>query len=333
MSYLLMPLKTETLGLHNRLVFPPMATATADKDGKARSSIIDYYKEKAEGGYIGLIIIEHSYVSSSGKAGNNQLSICDNSTIDGLKKIASGIQKNGTKAIMQLSHAGSATTSEITGNVPVAPSPIKNPRKGDMPRELSLREINEIIEAFHDAAIRVKKSGFDGVEIHSAHGYLLNQFYSPLTNKRMDEYGGSLHNRIRIHLQIIESVRNAVGDDFPIFLRLGAADFTEGGTTLDDSITAAKEFEKAGADVLDISGGMCGYVVPGLTGQAYFSPLSIAVRKVVSVPVLLTGGITEVDTAESLLSKGAADLIGVGRAIYNDSKWAKYAIERAKAYL
>ncbi len=333
MSYLLKQLKTETLELHNRLVFPPMATETADKDGKAKDSIINYYKEKAKGGYIGLVIIEHSYVSPSGKASHNQLSVCDNSTIDGLKKIAGVIQKNGTKAIMQLNHAGSATTSEVAGNVPVAPSPIKNPRKGDMPRELSLQEINDIITAFHDAALRVKKSGFDGVEIHSAHGYLLNQFYSPLTNKRKDEYGGSLHNRIRLHLQIIESVRDAVGKNFPILLRLGASDFIEGGTTLDDSITAAIEFEKAGVNVLDISGGFCGYIIPGLSGKAYFSPLSMAVRKVVSIPVLLTGGITDVDMAENLLSKGAADLIGVGRAIYKDSEWAEHAIKKSKALL
>jgi NADPH2 dehydrogenase len=327
MSYLLKPLQVGTLRLNNRLVMPPMATAKAESDGKVSQDILDYYKEKSEGGNISLIIIEHSFITSEGKASKNQLSVSNDNMIEDLRKLADVIHQNGSKAIMQLNHAGSAAEKEVIGTMPVGPSAVINPRKGNIPRELTNKEIEDIIQAFHDAARRTKEAGFDGVEIHSAHGYLLNQFFSPLTNKRQDEYGGSIHNRIRIHLKVIEAVRKAVGDDFPVLLRLGASDYMDGGSTIEDGQIAAKEFEKAGIDILDISGGFCGYVVPGCTEQGYFAQLSESAKKVISIPVILTGGITEAKAAEQLLADGKADLIGVGRAIFKDSTWAQRAVE------
>ena len=196
-----------------------------------------------------------------------------------------------------------------------------------MPEELTKDEINTIIKEFKNSAVRTKQAGFDGVEIHSAHGYLLNQFLSPLTNKRTDEYGGDLKSRIKIHIEIIKAVREAVGEEFPILLRLGASDFKEGGTTIEDSKVAAVEFEKAGIDILDISGGLFGYKVEGLEGQGFLSPLTEEIKKVVSIPVILTGGVTEAQAANELLEQDKADLIGVGRAIYKDSNWAKEAIK------
>ncbi|SHI66859.1 NADH:flavin oxidoreductase / NADH oxidase family protein [Desulfosporosinus lacus DSM 15449] len=165
------------------------------------------------------------------------------------------------------------------------------------------------------------------VEIHSAHGYLLNQFFSPLSNKRTDEYGGTIHNRLRLHLQIIAAVKAVVGNDFPLLLRLGACDYKEGGITIEDSQIAAKEFEKAGITILDISGSFLGYKSPGSSEQGYFSPLTEAIKKVVSIPVILTGGITDPQAAEKSLLAEKADLIGVGRAVQQDSQWAKQAIE------
>ena len=247
--------------------------------------------------------------------------------MEGLKKLADVIHKNGSKCVMQLNHAGSAALEEVIGSTPVGPSAIRNPRKGELPRELTQGEIAEIVEAFQAAARRTKEAGFDGVEIHSAHGYLLNQFFSPLSNKRTDQYGGNLRNRIRIHLEVIEAVRLAVGADFPLLLRLGASDYMDGGSTIEDSKIAAQEFAKAGVDILDISGGFSGYAGPGLQGQGYFSPLTQAIKEVVSIPVILTGGITKAQAAEQLLVAGKADLIGVGRAILNDSKWAEHAIK------
>lgn len=328
MANMLKPIQAGKLVLNNRLVMPPMATSKAEVDGKVSRDIIDYYAEKSEGGYISLIIIEHSFIMPEGKASEQQVSIADDSVVLHLKELAEVIHKNGTKAVMQINHAGSAAAEEVIGTTPVAPSAVANPRKGNMPRELTGEEIKDIIKGFAVAARRVKEAGFDGVEIHSAHGYLLNQFFSPLTNKRTDEYGGDIYGRLHIHLQVIEAVRSAVGEDFPLLLRLGASDFIDGGITIEDSQIAAKEFEKAGISILDISGGFSGYNVPELVGrQGYFAPLTEAIKKVVSIPVILTGGITDINAAEQLLTEGKADLIGVGRAILKDSKWAKEAIK------
>lgn len=330
MSYLLKQLNNCKLQLNNRLVFPPMATAKSDADGSVNQEILDYYDEKSRGGYISLIIIEHSFITPEGRANNSQLSVVDDNKIEGLKKLAKVIHNNGSKAIMQINHAGSLTTKEKTGFDIVGPSSIINPRGKELPKELSKEEIKEIIQSFKLAAKRVKESGFDGVEIHSAHGYLLNQFYSPLTNKRNDEYGGDILGRIKIHLEIIKAVKEEVGGDFPVLLRLGACDYADGGNSIEDCKIAALEFEKAGIDILDISGGINGYIIPGLNEQGYFHEVTAELKKIVSIPIILTGGITEVEAAEELLEKGKADLIGVGRAIFKDSLWAKRAIESLK---
>lgn len=331
MTYLLQPLKVRSMTLANRLVMPPMATAKAGPDGKVSQALLDYYAEKSRGGYVSLVIIEHSYISPEGKASENQLSVSDDAMVPGLRKLAEVIHRNGSRAAMQINHAGSAGLKEVTGTTPLAPSATANPRRGDMPREMSRQEIGDIVNAFKDAGRRVQEAGFDAVEIHSAHGYLLNQFLSPLTNKRTDEYGGDIGNRIRIHLQAIEAVRSAVGPDFPVQVRLGASDFIEGGTTIEDSKIAARAFEKAGVDMIHISGGFVGYTPPGLTGQGYFAPLSEAIKSVVSIPVILTGGITEGEAAEKLLVEKKADLIGVGRAILLDSAWAERAIKALRS--
>lgn len=328
MSYLNKPFQEGKLKLKNRLVMPPMATAKSEEDGSISNDVLNYYDEKSKGGYIGLIIIEHSFISQQGKASNRQLSISKDSDVVKLKSLADIIHKNGSKAVMQINHAGSAASETVTGLIVVGPSSVSNPFKSDaVPKELSINEIKVIINQFKDAAVRVKKAGFDGVEIHSAHGYLLNQFMSPITNKRNDEYGGNLSGRIRLHLDIIKEVRNAVGDDFPILLRLGASDYMEGGITIEDSEIAAKEFEKAGIDMLDISGGFCRFILPGHDEQGYFSPLSKAIKETVSIPVMVTGGITDSDAAEDILKEGKADFIGVARAILKDSNWAKKTIE------
>lgn len=326
------PLENCKLSLNNRLVFPPMATAKSD-NGAVSQGMLEYYDEKSQGGYMSLIIIEHSYITPQGRASKGQLSIAEDCNMEGLKKLAEVIHKNGSKAIMQINHAGSAANIEVTGGYEnIGPSAVINPLiKSDIPRKLNKEEIKEIIETFKAAAKRVKDAGFDGVEIHSAHSYLLNQFYSPITNKRTDEYGGDVLSRIKIHLEIIKAVKEAVGNDFPVLLRLGACDYKEGGTTIEDSKIAALEFQKAGIDILDISGGLCGYMAPGKAKeQGYFSKITEALKEVISIPVILTGGITEAKAAEELISSGKADLVGVGRAAFRDSMWAKNAIESLK---
>ena len=228
---------------------------------------------------------------------------------------------------MQINHCGGATSRAATGSQTVGPSDVTSPiGPGETPRPLAADEIATIVSQFASAARRVRDAGFDGVEIHAAHGYLLDQFYSPITNKRSDEYGEDLTGRIRMHLEVIEAVRAEVGEDFPVLLRFGAVDFIDGGSRLEDGIAAAAEFERAGADVLDVTGGLLGYLRPGHDEPGYFGDVSAAIRQVVSVPVILTGGVTEPYQAEQLLAEGKADLIGVGRAILKDSGWARGAV-------
>ncbi len=330
MSLLNSPISVGNIELKNRLVMPPMANEKSDENGNVTEKLCEYYSEKSKGGYIGLIITEHSFVSPEGKASKGQLSISKDADIEGMKKIVSAIHRNDTKVFAQINHAGGARKKEISEYELLSASSIKVPRAGisdSLPKEMTLDDIQRIIDDFAKAALRAKKAGYDGIEIHSAHGYLLNQFFSPLTNKRKDKYNGiTLQGRIQLHLEIIEAIRNVVGSTYPIALRLGACDYIEGGITIQDSIYACKEFEKAGVDLLDISGGFCSYINPVIKEQGYFSELSEEIKKAVDIPVILTGGILEASVAEKLLETRKADIIGIGRAILRDSEWAKTAI-------
>ena len=331
MKFLNKSIKVNQMVLNNRLVMPPMATAKSGEDGKVTEELCDYYNEKSNGGYIGLIITEHSYISPEGRASSGQLSISDDSDIEGLTKIVETIHKNGTKVMAQMNHAGAVARPEnkVTTNLGVSAIQLPNPKaEFNTPIEMSVTDIKKIINDFTNSAIRAKKAGYDGVEIHSAHGYLLNQFFSPLSNKRQDEYNGNtLDGRIKIHLDIIKSIRNAVGKEYPIALRLGACDYIEGGITIEDSIYAAKKFEEAGVDLLDISGGFHYYSNPDSTKEGYFSELTMAIKNEVNIPVILTGGVVTAIAADNLLKENKADLIGVGRAILKDSNWAKNAFK------
>lgn len=250
---------------------------------------------------MGLIITEHSYICPQGKARGGQLSISEDQDVDGLYRLVQAIHCTGTKVMAQINHAGSAAIPDKIDCDPVAPSPIRPLRAG-------------------------KAAGYDGVEIHSAHGYLLNQFYSPLTNQRPDEYGSDcIENRVRIHLEVIDAIRCAVGKDFPLALRLGGCDYTEGGSSIEDSVKASLLFEQAGLDLLDLSGGVFGYTVSELKGPGYFRDMTAAIKHRVSIPVILTGGIKTAQEAEKLLSENCADLIGVGRALLEDAQWAAKA--------
>ncbi|MDD3027756.1 MAG: NADH:flavin oxidoreductase [Erysipelotrichaceae bacterium] len=318
-------LRIKNVVLPNRLVMPPMATSRSI-GGAITPELLAYYNEKSQGGHIGLIITEHCYVSLEGKASIRQTSISSDDDIAGWKRLVDLIHGNNTIVFAQISHAGGATTSEITGLNPLSASAINIPRNNNeaLPQEMNDHDIAKVISDFAAAALRAKQAGFDGVEIHSAHGYLLNQFYSPFTNKRTDKYtGASVEGRIRLHLEIIAAIKEAVGPDYPLALRLGACDYLDGGTTIDHSIQAAQEFEKAGIDILDITGGLLGYSNPDSTKPGWFASLSQAIKENVTIPVLLTGGIVDGVSANDLLATNKADLIGVGRSIMKDSNWAK----------
>ena len=306
------------LQLRGRIVMPPMATEQAD-GGLVTPGMGAYYAARAKNPEIGLIITEHSYIEMRGKASRGQVSIAENEAIEGLSTITKAIHAaaEGIKVFAQINHAGGYTSRDITGTEPVSAS--AGIFKQEPARALTKDEILQIEELFAQAARRAQLAGYDGVEIHSAHSYLLNQFYSPLTNRRTDEYGcQTMENRLRMHLETIQKVREKVGENFPIAVRLGGCDYTPGGSTIEDSVEASLLLQKAGVDLLDLSGGMCRYILEGVSEPGWFGQMTRQIKQQVNVPVLLTGGIKTRAEAETLLEQGAADLIGIGRALLKE---------------
>ena len=311
------PVLIGKLQIENRLVMPPMQTNKTDR-GHVTDELVGYYRDRAALSRPGIIITEHSCITESGRAADGQLSFASDEMIEEHKRLTDAIHEGGSKAFVQLNHAGSNGITEAVSASAVS-IPVKKLAK--RPRALTAGEIREIEEQFAAAALRAVKAGYDGVEIHCAHGYLLNQFYSPMTNRRTDEYGGNLENRLRITLETVAFVRQAIGGEVPIAVRLGGADYLPGGSKEEDAVQAGKLLEEAGVDLLDLSGGMCFYMRPGHLEAGYFSSMSEKVKASVSVPVLLTGGVKKHSEAEALLQKGKADLIGVGRSLLKDAAW------------
>lgn len=319
---------------------PPMALDIASRQGEITEKLIDHYLERAQSvpgvgmkepegrAGIGLIIVEHAYVSPQAKAHPRQLGIYADSLIPGLKILVETLHKAGVPVGLQISHGGARALAS-----PTAPSSISSPylrRFGretadpsELPAEIKLEGIKEIIKDFAAAARRAKEAGFDLLEIHGAHGYLLNEFYSPLTNHRQDQYGGSLENRLRLPLEVISAVKKGSNSELPIFYRLGADDRLPGGTRMEDSIKAVPYLLEAGVDCLDLSGGICGYLREGPEG--FFAYMAEKIKPVSRVPVLVTGGINNVFTADKLITEQHADLVGVGRAMLKEPHWAQKA--------
>lgn len=314
------------LELKSRLVFPPMGTHTANSDGTVSARTLEHYTKICSGSDIGIAVVEHCYVALSGRAYPNQISLETDAALPGITKLAERIKADGTKAFLQLNHCGSRADVQGTGIQPMSASSdiTVSGRISSRSREMTQDDIHEMSCRFAAAAMRVKKAGFDGVEIHAAHSYLMNQFYSPITNHRTDEYGGSRENRLRFLCETVSLTRVAVGEDFPISVRLGACDYMDGGITEDDGVFAAKKLEQLGVDMLSVTGGLCGFIVPQLLqNRAYFEELTRKIKNSVSIPVVCTGGVTEPQVADSILRDGSADLIGVGRAIFKKPAWAK----------
>lgn len=319
MVSLLDSLRVKDVVLKNRIVMPPMQSNRATQDGGVTDALVDYYTDRVSA--VGMVIVEHSYIVLNGQSTDRQLGIYDDKLIPGLSKLAEKIHAKGTPAIIQLNHVGAKASRDLIIQ-PVAPSDTETARS------LSLGEIELIAYAFARAADRAIKAGFDGVEIHGAHGFLLNQFYSPLANKRKDEYGGSLKNRMRFPLEVIEKVRNHVEDGLLLY-RLGADDFQKDGTTIDDSKIFAKELEAAGVDILDVSGGVIGDAPPQLKSkQGYFIPQAHQIKQSVNLPVIGVGGIKEAEVANRFIQEEQVDLIAVGRQLLQNPLWAKQAINK-----
>jgi NADPH2 dehydrogenase len=334
MPTLLSPLSFAGLTLRNRIVMPPMFSGFAEPNGEVTERIVEYHRVRAEAG-TALIIVEHTYVHPWGRISETQMGVHDDAMIPGLARLASAIRREGAAACLQLAHAGGSTKASLIGRPPIGASSIRHPfeRDADQAEAATPAEIREIIDAFAAAAERAQRAGFDAVEIHSAHGYLLSQFLSPLTNHRDDEYGATDDGRCRLHLGILAAIRARVGNRFPVFIRLGAHDEVEGGLDLGASLRAARRLVHAGIDLVDVSGGLQGSRAPIVVarGPGWFVPYAQAIKELVNVPVLVTGGFTDAAHADRVVREGRTDLVGIGRAMLNDPSWTRTAIEQLRA--
>ena len=324
------PFRIGKLELKNRIVMPPMATNFAGTDGKVNDRHNAYYVKRAQGG-VGYITFEHTGILKEGKASPGMALIDGDDKTPLFKKLVDAVHREGGKIFIQINHAGRQTSSSITGVPIVAPSPIPCPVRKEMPHPLSVGEIQGLVEAFRQAARRVKQAGADGVEVHMAHGYLLCQFLSPFSNQRDDEYGGSPEKRLKMPLAVLNAVRNTVGPDFPIVCRLSADEYVEGGLKLEDSIPIAKALEKNGADALHISACIApsGYLnhPPYYVGEGVFTYLAQGIKAAVKIPVITVGRIRTPELANQVIEEKKADLVSMGRALIADPFLPKKAME------
>jgi 2,4-dienoyl-CoA reductase-like NADH-dependent reductase (Old Yellow Enzyme family)/thioredoxin reductase len=327
---LLEPIRVGSMFLKNRIVMPPMSSRLAAPDGSVTTRMIEYYSERAKGG-VGLIVIEYSFIDGKeSRSSVCQLGVHNDHMIAGLGELAEAVKSYGAGVVIQICHGGRQSTPAAMGRRPLAPSAIPCKLVNVVPRELTLNEIEEIQEAFAEAARRAKLAGFDGVELHGAHGYLICEFLSPYTNKRSDKYGGSLENRALFALETINKVREKVGTHFTVGCRINADDFVPGGLTPQEAVKFAKMLEEASIDYIHVSGGInetqhC-TINPTYIERGSLLHLADAVKKSVNLPVIAVGSL-DVETAEKAIRDGKADLVALGRALIADPEIPKKLIE------
>lgn len=321
------PIEIKSLRLKNRIVMPPMFTKMATPDGEITDRHIIHYTARARGG-VGLIIVEHTYVLPNGKLSPGQLGLYDDKLTCGLSQLTDAVHREGTKIAIQLTHAGSRTTRELIGEQPVGPWNIPAPKDKEAPRPLTITEIGKIVTAFGEAARRAVEAGFDAVEIHGAHGFLLCQFLSPYTNQRHDEFGGSPEGRLLFPLQVIGEVKKMCKKNIPIFYRFGADDMIDGGLTREEARLVAPRLVRAGLDVIDVSGGLGGSQHARLSEQGYFVPLAQGIKEVVTVPVIGVGNITQPEYADAIVREGRVDLVAIGRLLLSNPDFPEFAARK-----
>ncbi len=340
---LLEPIKIGTLELKNRIVFPPIASAYGTPDGFVSDAMISYYKNIAKN--CALCIVEAVCVDLEGRILPRQLWVCDDKFIPGLKRLADAIHGVGAKVAMQIHHAG------IVGYFSGLPKtwgpsksqyPIWDPTVMDRIQELTTAQVEHIEDEFAQAAVRAKSAGYDAVEIHGAHGYLVTQFLSPEINKRTDKFGGSMEGRMRFPVDIVKKVRAAVGKDYPVIYRMNGDDGIEEahrlqwgtkivGFRIEEGKILAKKVEEAGADIIHVTSGtydaLAWEVQPSDLPHVCLGDLSAAIKSVVKVPVIGVGRILTPEMGEVLLQEKKADLVAVGRGLIADSDWYKKTVE------
>ena len=321
-----------SMALRNRLVMAPMDSKYGNETGGITQRHIDFLVARAKGG-VGLIITENLAIEwPRGQTTPPATRIDEKRFVAALNDLAEAVQAHGAKIAVQITHAGRQTNLEATlGQELVSCSDVPHVDSGTKPRPLTVGEIEELTDKFAQAAARVKNAGCDAVEIHAAHGYLLSSFLSPSTNKRTDQYGGSLENRMRFVLEIIERTRENVGDEFPILVRVNGSDFVEGGLTIDDSKLIAQRLEKAGVDAIDVSVAMyesAKWMFPSMMmPDACNVHLAEEIKKEVSIPVIGVGKIHSPELADEILRTGKVDLVAMGRALLADPDLPKKAAE------
>lgn len=324
------PCAIGTMSLKNRLVMPPMVTNFGTQDGYVTDRTRYYYEARAAGG-VGLIIVEATCIDAPvGKLSPNQLVIDDDKYIPPLRELAQVIQRHGARTAIQLHHAGRSAPSVVTGHQPIAPSSIPLPG-GEMPRELTVGEIKEIVRRFAEAAERAKRAGFDAVEIHAAHGYLISQFLSTASNKRQDEYGGDLRNRARILLDIVAAVRGMVGASYPVWCRINGREYgIEGGTTTEEAQEVARMCQTAGVAAIHVSAYGYGtdprHLPISALRDGYLIRFAEAVKQAVSIPVIAVGRLTPA-FGEKIVEEAKVDLVAIGRGLIADPELPRKAAE------
>ncbi|MHB8773045.1 MAG: oxidoreductase [Syntrophales bacterium] len=327
------PCRLGGLTLKNRLAMSQMTMNFATEEGHVTDRLIAYYRERAKGG-VGLIFVEGTYFTPEGKGYLRQLGIASEGHVAGLKRLTAAIHglNNDTRIFLQIHHAGGRVSAKISGLQPVAPSAVPAYPGAEMPRALTRSEIAGLIEAHVAAAERARAAGFDGVDIHCAHGYLVPSFFSPLTNLRTDEYGGDLAGRTRFLTEIVRGIRSRLGKEFPLTIKISGDEYIEGGLGIPAMIEIARLAEKAGIDGLIVSAGTPGgqkfedlseahkvmRTLPMMTEPGCLVPIAAEFKQALRIPVVAVGRINTVSLAEEILSQGKADIAAIGRALLAD---------------
>ena len=314
------------LSLPNRFVRSATWEGLATNEGAVTPELTAAMATLARGG-VGLIISGHAYIDRAGQAGPRQLGIYSDDLIPGLKKMVSAVHEANGKIVAQLAHAGYFAASKLSGLEPWAVSAEVEMAEGQR-RTLTKEDIQSTIQAYAAAAERALAAGFDGIQIHSAHGYLLSQFLSPLFNLRTDDYGGDISNRVRIHLEVLKAVRSVVGKGYPVLIKLNCDDFVDGGLSLDEALSAGAELSNAGIDAIELSGGLLRTSLmgpsPSRSGinkpskEGYHQVEARAFKAELNLPLILVGGLRSFEVAENLVKEGTADYISISRPLIRE---------------
>jgi len=337
------PFEEATIGgiaMRNRIVRSATWEGACDGNGAPTERLIACHEALADGG-VGLIIAGYAYVSPEGKQNIGKMGMHDDSLVPALKGLTDRVHDKGGRIVAQLVHAGGQANRKVSGHPPVAPSAVSLPFYPEVPVELDRAGIGRIVADFARAAARAKESGFDGVQLHGAHGYLLGQFLSPLTNARKDEYGGILENRARFLVETVGAVKRIVGKNYPVWIKLNGDDFIPGGTTREETETVARFLEGAGIDAIEVSGGTpaSGERTPARTAidtvekEGYHRDLARGIKRQVRIPVGAVGGFRTLSLIEETLSAGDADFVSMARPFIREpglvNRWASGDRSRA----